>query len=60
MKCGFCGHEFSEEEGIQACGKCGIGGCKKIHCPKCNYGNPLEPQIVKRIKKLFDKQDQGD
>lgn len=57
MKCGFCGHEFAEEEGIRGCGACGMGGgCKNIRCPRCNYENPLEPAVIKKLRTLFGKE----
>ena len=56
MKCGFCGHEFDEGEGKMGCGGC-PGGCHSIHCPRCNYKNPLEPGLIKSIKKLLVKND---
>lgn len=56
MICGFCGHEFEEDEGKKGCGSC-PGGCHNIHCPRCNYSNPLEPGLIKSIKKLFVKND---
>lgn len=56
MKCGFCGYEFPEEEGIRGCGKCGMAqGCRMIHCPRCNYENPPEPAVVKKLRKMMGK-----
>jgi len=56
IRCGFCGHEFREEEGIRGCGQCGMpGGCKMVRCPSCNYENPPETAIVKKIRKVFGK-----
>jgi rubredoxin len=54
MKCGYCGHEFEESEGKKGCGSC-RGGCNSIHCPNCNYKNPIEPAFVKKIRSHFDK-----
>jgi rubredoxin len=51
MKCGFCGHEYEENEGKKGCGVCS-GGCHSVHCPRCNYKNPLEPDLIKYIKKI--------
>lgn len=56
MKCGFCGHEFAEEDGIKGCGAC-PGGCHSLHCPRCNYKNPLEPQFFKTIRSIFTTTD---
>ncbi|MDD5285937.1 MAG: hypothetical protein PHD54_08765 [Desulfuromonadaceae bacterium] len=52
MKCGFCGYEFDEYEGKNGCGSC-PGGCHNIHCPRCNYKNPLEPQYLRKIKNML-------
>jgi rubredoxin len=54
MKCGYCGLEFDESEGTKGCGSC-PGGCHSVHCPRCNYKNPLEPAILKKLKKIFHK-----
>ncbi len=54
IRCGFCGHEFPEEEGIRGCGKCGKG-CHMVRCPKCLYENPPELKVVKKLKKVFGK-----
>ncbi|MBW4056040.1 MAG: hypothetical protein HIU83_11705 [Proteobacteria bacterium] len=54
MICSFCGYEFNEEDGKKGCGGC-PGGCHNIHCPRCNYKNPLEPGVVKKLKKIFGK-----
>jgi len=56
MKCGFCGQSFDESEGIKGCGGC-PGGCHSIHCPRCNYKNPLEPQLIKKLRTIFSKND---
>lgn len=56
VKCGYCGYEFPEEEGIRGCGKCGMPGrCHMVRCPRCFYENPLEPALVKKLKKLMEK-----
>ena len=54
MICGFCGFEFEESAGKKGCGGC-HGGCHSIHCPRCNYKNPLESGVIKKLKKFFDK-----
>ncbi|GFE59401.1 hypothetical protein [Geobacter sp. AOG1] len=54
IRCGFCGHEYTEEEGIKGCGKCGKP-CRSIRCPKCFYENPVEPAMVKKLKKVFGR-----
>jgi len=57
MKCGYCGHEFPEEEGIRGCGKCGKPGrCSMVRCPKCFYENPPELKMVKRLKSFLKKE----
>ena len=56
MRCGFCGHEFPEEEGIQGCRNCPVSsGCKMVKCPRCNYENPPEPALMKKLKRLVGK-----
>ncbi len=52
MICSFCGFKFDEDDGKKGCGGC-HGGCHSIHCPRCNYKNPLEPELLKSFKKLF-------
>jgi rubredoxin len=54
MKCGYCGLEFDESQGVKGCGSC-PGGCHSLHCPRCNYKNPLEPVILKKLKKILNK-----
>jgi rubredoxin len=56
MICGFCGHEFDEKEGKRGCGSC-PGGCRAIHCPRCNYQNPAEPGFIKKLRTLIGKTD---
>ncbi len=54
MKCGFCGFVFDEEEGNAGCRNCPLAsGCKMVKCPRCNYENPPEPAVVKKIRKIF-------
>lgn len=56
MKCGFCGFKFPEEEGKAGCKACPLSsGCRMIKCPRCNYENPPEPEVVKKIKRMFGK-----
>jgi predicted amidophosphoribosyltransferase len=54
IRCGYCGHEFPEEEGIRGCGSCGKK-CHMVRCPKCLYENPPEPALVKKVRGLFKK-----
>ena len=49
MKCSFCGYEFSEKSGKEACKGCIIRGCGMVKCPNCNYENPIEPSSLKSI-----------
>lgn len=61
MRCGFCGFEFPEEEGIRGCGKCGMpGGCRMVRCPRCNYENPPESKALKKLKKFLIQEDRSD
>jgi predicted amidophosphoribosyltransferase len=54
IRCGYCGHEFLDSEGIRGCGKCGKpGGCSMVRCPRCFYENPEEPEIFKKIKGII-------
>jgi predicted amidophosphoribosyltransferase len=56
MKCGFCGYEFPEEEGIKGCGRCGMPGrCHMVRCPRCFYENPPELKIMNKLKKMMKK-----
>jgi rubredoxin len=54
MTCGFCGFEFDESEGKKGCGGC-HSGCHSVHCPRCNYKNPLETAVGKKLKTFFGK-----
>ena len=61
MKCGYCGYEFPEEDGIKGCGKCGMPGrCHMVRCPRCYYENPPELKVFKKIKKLMGEKKQKD
>ncbi|MBT0663290.1 hypothetical protein KI809_03160 [Geobacter pelophilus] len=54
IRCGYCGHEFGESEGIRGCGQCGKpGGCHMVRCPRCFYENPEEPGILKKLKGMI-------
>ena len=58
MKCGYCGFEFIEEEGIRGCGTCGRPErCRQVRCPRCFYENPPESGLVKKLKNMvqYDK-----
>ena len=54
MTCGFCGLEFREEEGIRGCANCPVScGKNMIKCPRCNYENPPELKLFKKIAKAL-------
>ena len=50
MKCGMCHKEIPEvlPDKENRCGACS-GGCRKIHCPYCGYGNPVMPNYLKKF-----------
>jgi len=54
IKCDYCGNEFTADEAKNGCGAC-RGGCHAVHCPRCGYMIPREPNIIKKIKGLFSK-----
>ncbi|MCL2761039.1 MAG: hypothetical protein FWD70_05265 [Desulfuromonadales bacterium] len=54
MICSFCGYSFDVSEGKRGCGNC-FGGCKAVHCPRCNYKNPEEPALIRKIKSVRKK-----
>jgi hypothetical protein len=53
MICGFCGYEFDENTARKGCGGC-HGGCHSVHCPRCNYKNPQESNVARKLKSLFE------
>ncbi len=56
MRCGFCGYDFPEEEGIRGCANCPVScGKNMVKCPRCNYENPPEPELFKVVRKKFGK-----
>ena len=58
MKCAFCGKMFEEESARKACGTCAVfGGCKMLKCPYCGYEAPVEPGLVKWLKKKWKTND---
>jgi rubredoxin len=54
MICGYCGYDFDENEGKKSCGGCS-GGCHNVHCPRCNYKNPLETGLIKKLKEKLNR-----
>lgn len=50
MKCGMCHREIPDvlPEPDKRCGSC-RGGCRKVHCPYCGYGNPVMPNFLKKL-----------
>ena len=61
MKCGLCGHEFSERDGIcnSACPL--AGGCSVVCCPRCGYGVPAESRstLLRLARKARDMVQRG-
>jgi len=56
IKCGFCGHEFDEKDGVAACGCCPLHiTCDKSKCPKCGFEISKEPAIIKFIKRKWSE-----
>jgi len=57
MKCAFCGELLPDEPDTsrERCGAC-PGGCRKVHCPRCGYANPLVPGFLKKIQKKDAKE----
>jgi len=50
-RCGFCAHEFTEEEAHKTCSKCAqFGGCKMVMCPRCGYEMPQTPKLIQMIR----------
>lgn len=58
MKCGMCDKEIPDllPEAEDRCGAC-PGGCRKVHCPYCGYGNPALPNYLKKF--AADNADKG-
>ncbi len=58
MKCGMCHKEIPEElpDKESRCGACS-GGCRKVHCPFCGYGNPVMPSYLRKL--MSDDKDNG-
>jgi hypothetical protein len=54
MICGFCGHEFDENQAKHGCGGC-LGGCRSAHCPRCNYMTPVEPAFIGKLKTMLKR-----
>ncbi len=56
MKCGFCGHELTEEGIEKACKGCSaFGGCRLVKCPNCGYEQPQQPKWLKALVQLMAK-----
>ena len=58
MKCGMCQKEIPDATPGKEnrCGSCS-GGCRKVHCPYCGYGNPVMPGYLKKF--ISGDEDQG-
>ncbi|MCF8308286.1 MAG: hypothetical protein K9I68_04675 [Bacteroidales bacterium] len=54
-RCAFCGMQFTEEQGINACGSCPISNCHLVKCPNCGYESMPEAKSLSLLKKLFSK-----
>ena len=54
MKCALCGFEYDENNVVKACSGCPMsrGKCKLQKCPNCGYETPVEPKLIKFIKRL--------
>jgi len=53
MKCGFCGYEFSPQEGIAACSVCPLAkNCRLVRCPRCGFEMPPEATLVRLAREL--------
>ncbi len=60
MKCGFCAHEFTEEEGQATCSRCALfGGCRFIRCPSCGYEMPRTPGLLKMLQRWAGRRASG-
>lgn len=59
IKCTFCGHEFTEDQGINACKGCPVSNCSMIKCPNCGYEILSEPKSLEFFKRLFKKGSQN-
>jgi DNA-directed RNA polymerase subunit RPC12/RpoP len=57
MKCSFCGHDFSENEGIKTCSGCPIANCNMVKCPHCGYEILPEPKWIKSLKRRLKHAD---
>jgi len=57
MKCAFCGEPIPDQPDAlrERCGTC-PGGCRKVHCPRCGYANPLVPDFLKKFQQHKDKE----
>lgn len=66
MKCPLCGFEKREENSLalqgggKACSGCPMRkSCKLQKCPNCGYEMPMEPKLIKFIRKLRRKSKNG-
>lgn len=54
MRCGFCGNEFTVDEGERKCGRCGnTAACRMVRCPRCGYENPEPSKIVEWVESIL-------
>jgi hypothetical protein len=47
--------EFTEDQGISACGSCPLSNCKLVKCPNCGYESLPEAKSLSFLKNLFSK-----
>jgi hypothetical protein len=52
LRCSFCGYEFDEMESARSCEGCPIfSSCRLVKCPRCGFETPVEPGLVKTLRK---------
>lgn len=52
MRCGFCNHQFTEEDAEASCSRCALfGGCRFLRCPSCGYEMPRTPGLLKILQR---------
>jgi len=60
ITCPFCGYRFKEAERSITCARCslfGVGGCRKVRCPRCEYEMPPAPRLPGLVAKLWKKKE---
>lgn len=57
MTCAFCTFEFDEKLTRHSCSAClKLGSCSMVKCPRCGYESPPEPEWIKKLNRLFQKE----